>query len=157
MARPLDWTPLGCGTDPVPGDPQAVSREAAQLAKLAGDVGRESAGLRKVAAAMAGPELKGKFATQAAGTATGVARDMDLVATRCAQVSRALAAWWPALEEAQRMSLQALDMASGPYGLLLTSASPGPFAQGQLDDARALLRKAVALRDAEEARAARAI
>lgn len=34
MARPADWTPLGHDSDPVPGDPGEISREAAHLAQV---------------------------------------------------------------------------------------------------------------------------
>jgi hypothetical protein len=162
VARPADWTPLGCAADPVPGDPQAVEQEAARLAQAGAAAGRESAGLRQVAAVAAGPELKGAFATQAAGAATKMSGEMSLVATRYAAVSRALDAWSSALGEAQRMSLRALDMAVGPYRLLQSAAGQAAGAgqsraQGELDDARALLAKAVALRDQEAAQTARAI
>ena len=136
MARPADWTPLGCDTDPVPGDPQAVGQESARLAKVADEASRQSAALRKIAATAAGPELKGKFATQTAEAATGISRDMNLVAIRYTKVSKALAAWSPVLEQAQQMSLRALDMAWGPYRLLQNEVSPR--AQAELDDARAL-------------------
>ena len=33
MARPTDWSPLA-GSDPVPGDPQRISEQAAHLAPL---------------------------------------------------------------------------------------------------------------------------
>jgi hypothetical protein len=162
VARPADWAPLGCAADPVPGDPQVVEQEAARLAQAGAAAGRQSAGLRQVAAVAAGPELKGKFAAQAAGAATALSGEMTLVAARYAAVSRALGAWASALEEAQRMSLRALDMAVGPYRLLQApagqpAAAGQARAQGELDDARTLLAKALTLRDQEAAAAARAI
>jgi hypothetical protein len=162
VTRPADWTALGCTADPVPGDPQAVEEEAARLAQAGAAAGRESAGLRQVAAVAAGPELKGRFAARAAGVAMALSGEMSLVAARYTAVSRALGAWASALEEAQRMSLRALDMAVGPYRLLQAAAGQPAAAgqaraQGELDDARTLLAKALALRDQEAAAAARAI
>ena len=51
MGRPpgYQWQPLGVDADPVPGDPQAISAEAAHLASVATTITGQIAALRKIA------------------------------------------------------------------------------------------------------------
>ena len=49
MARPVDWLPLA-DSDPVPGDPQRISEQAAHLASTAQELSGQVARLRAIAA-----------------------------------------------------------------------------------------------------------
>ncbi len=179
MGRPADWAPLGCASDPVPGDPGAVSTEAAHLAAVARQVSGQVTALRRIAATAAGGSLRGVFAARAGACAAGVAGQLAQVAGRYEKASAALAAWAPELEHAQAVSLRALNMAEAPYRTLQTLSPPqvpasGTLttaqeqdqqtfrrltgrAQSALDAARALLAQAVKDRDAAAARCATAI
>lgn len=170
MGRPLgyQWRPLGLDADPVPGDPQAVSQEAARLASVARAVTWQAAALRKIAGD--GTEV-GRHADEIRATAGGLAGALQGVASRYARVSAALSGWVPDLEQAQRMSIRALDQAEAPFAALqravtrpagpdLTAAQRQQIAghhaamrraQDQLAAATALLTRAVALRDTQAA------
>src|SRR5579875_2307782 len=108
MGRPADWAPLGCGSDPVPGDPGAVSAEAAHLAGVARQVSGQVAALRRIAATADGGSLRGVFAARAGICAADVAGQLAQVAGRYEKASAALAAWAPELAHAQAVSLRAL-------------------------------------------------
>lgn len=168
MARPAgyQWQPLGLDTDPVPGDPAAISQEAAHLASIARTINGQIAAMRKIASD--NTEV-GQHADTIRATALSLAGTLQTVATRYAKVSTALSAWVPELEEAQALSIRALDQAEAPYARLsqsvvlpsgpdLTTAQTQEVAdykasmqraQGQLDDARAVLARATVLRDTQ--------
>jgi hypothetical protein len=168
VARPAgyQWQPLGLDTDPVPGDPAAISQEAAHLASIARTVNGQIAAMRKIASD--NTEV-GQHADKIRATALSLAGTLQTVATRYSKVSTALSAWVPELEEAQALSTRALDQAEAPYARLSQAVSlpSGPDlttaqkqevadykasmqrAQAQLDDAMALLTRATTLRDTQ--------
>jgi len=170
MGRPpgYQWQPLGLDTDPVPGDPQAVSAEAAHLASVARTVTGQIATLRRIAS---DTTETGQHADKIRAAALALAGSLQAVATRYARVSSALAGWAPELEQAQALSIRALDEAESPYARLsqaaLLPAGPGltaaqkqeiaayhaseQRAQDQLAAARALLTRATTLRDTQAA------
>ena len=169
MARPpgYQWEPLGLDTDPVPGDPGRISQEAAHLASVAREISGQVARLHTMAAGGADGALKGQYADQIHSSAKDLADELDKVVGRYQKVSAALNGWIPDLEQAQKLSLQALNEAEGPYKKLnQTVALPSgdhltaqqqqdvqdyhnsmKQAQGALDAAQALLGKATSLRD----------
>lgn len=166
MGRPAgyQWQPLGYDTDPVPGDPGRISQEAQHLASVATQITNQVAALRKIAGD--GTEV-GKHADVIRSQASDLAGQLDKIVGRYQKVSSVLNSWVPDLEQAQSMSIQALNQAEGPYQKLnqtvilpsgnnLTSQQKQDVqnyhnamkqAQSQLDDALALLNKAIALRD----------
>lgn len=170
MARPAgdQWQPLGWDTDPVPGDPLQVSAEAAHLAQVAQDITGQVTALRKISAD--GVQI-GQAPEAIRTTAQTLAGDLAKVAVRYQKVAAALGGWSPELEQAQRMSVQALDQAEIPYARLrqqailpsgshLTAAQQQEVAsyhaamrraQDELDAARALLGRAISLRDSQAA------
>lgn len=170
MARPAgeQWQPLGWDTDPVPGDPQEISAEAAHLARVAQDITGQVAALRKISAD--GVQI-GQSPEAIRSAAQTLAGDLAKVAVRYQKVAAALRGWSPELEQAQRMSVQALDAAEIPYARLrqqailpagsnLTAVQQQEVAayhaamrraQDELDAARALLGRAISLRDTEAA------
>jgi hypothetical protein len=170
MGRPpgYQWQPLGLGTDPVPGDPQAITAEAAHLASVARTITGQIAAMRKIAS---DSTETGQHAETIRATALSLAGSLQAVATRYAKVSSALSGWAPELEQAQALSLRALNEAEAPYtrlhqavmlpsGSNLTAVQKQEIAgyhasmrraQEQLDAAGALLARAVALRDTQAA------
>ena len=178
MGRPADWAPLGCASDPVPGDPDEVSRQAAHLASVAREITGQVAALRAIAANVDG-SLAGAYATKLHAAAGDVAGRLAQVAGRYEKASAALRAWAPDLEYAQALSLRALNQAEAPYLTLknlVPSQSPAGGqltaageqdqqayhrvtgrAQFALDAAQALLARAVSARDEAATRSAAAI
>ena len=102
MGRPPDyqWRPLGVDSDPVPGDPQAISAEAAHLASIAQTITGHVAAMRKIASDNA---EQGQHAEKIRAVAQRTAASLQAVATRYARVSSALSGWGPELEQAQTM------------------------------------------------------
>jgi hypothetical protein len=166
MGRPAgyQWQPLGYDTDPVPGDPGQIRQEAQHLASVATQITNQVAVLRKIASD--GTEV-GKHADVIRSQASDLAGQLDKIVGRYQKVSSILNSWVPDLEQAQSMSIQALNQAEGPSQKLnqtvvlpsgnhLTAQQKQDVqnyhnamkqAQGQLEDAKALLGKAIALRD----------
>ena len=169
MGRPpgYQWEPLGLDSDPVPGDPGRVSQEASHLASVAREISNQVAELHKIAGGGADGALKGAYADKIHSSAADLAGQLDKVVGRYQKVSAALTSWIPELEQAQKLSLQALNDAEGPYKKLnQTVALPSGNnltaqqkqavssyhtamrqAQGALEAAQALLTKATTLRD----------
>jgi hypothetical protein len=168
MTRPAgyQWQPLGLNADPIPGDPAAISQEAAHLASIAKTLAGQITALQKIAAD--GTEV-GQHAETIRTTARSLVTSLQAVATRYGKVSSALSAWVPELEQAQAMSVRALDQAEIPYAQLtrqvalpsgpnLTAAQKQEIsqrqatvqsAQEQFDDAKAVLTRAITLRDTQ--------
>jgi hypothetical protein len=170
MARPAgyQWEPLGWDTDPVPGDPQVISAEAAHLAQVAKEITGQVAALRQISAD--GVQI-GQSPAAIRSAASALAGQLVKVAGRYEQVAAALRGWGPELEQAQHMSVQALDQAEIPYARLnqpailpsgtnLTAAQQQEIAayhvamlraQDQLAAAKALLGRAIQQRDTQAA------
>jgi len=170
MGRPAgyQWQPLGWTEDPVPGEPARITEEAQHLASVAGQIADQVRALKQIAAD--GTEI-GAHADKIRSNADSLASELDKLVGRYQQVSSILTSWVTDLEQAQSMSIQALDQAEGPYKQLnQTVALPGGNnltpqeqqgidnyhramrqAQGQLDEATALLNRAIALRDSSGA------
>jgi hypothetical protein len=176
MGRPAgyQWRPLGWTEDPVPGDPAQINQEARHLASVAAQIADQVSALKQIASD--GTEI-GEHADTIRSNASTLAGQLDKIVGRYQQVSSILDSWGPDLEQAQSMSVQALNQAEGPYQQLnqtvvlpsgnnMTPAEQQQVqhyhnamqqAQGQLDDAQALLNKAIALRDSSGASHANAI
>jgi hypothetical protein len=170
MGRPpgYQWQPLGLDADPVPGDPQAISAETAHLASVAATITGQVAAMHKIASENT---ETGQHAETIRTAARRQAASLQAVATRYARVSSALSGWVPELEQAQAMSIRALNEAEVPYAALNRSVTlpSGPDltdaqkqqitdhqasmrrAQEQLDAARVLLTRATTLRDTQAA------
>jgi hypothetical protein len=167
MGRPVgsQWQPLGLDSDPVPGDPGQISQEAQHLATVANQITSEIAMLRKIATS---DDEVGEHAEKLRSSAGSLADQLGKVVGRFQKVSSALTNWIPELEQAQSMSLQALDQAEGPHrqlnqAVLLPSGNLNAQqkqrvqdhqnamrqAQDELDAAIALLNRAISLRDTQ--------
>jgi hypothetical protein len=134
MARPADWTPLGLSADPVPGDPEQVSHEAAHLSRMATTLTDQIAALRKIADGGADAVLVGQYAEKIRLSASDLAGQLGKVVGRYQKVSSALSQWVPDLEHAQAQSAAALNEAEGPYRTL--QIKPGFPASGKLTAAQ---------------------
>ena len=177
MARPTDWTPLGHDADPVPGDPETISREAAHLTRVEQQIADQVAALRAIAGSGDDGALQGHYSEKIRSSASDLAGQLAKVEGRYREVSSALNQWVPDLEHAQSQSLTALNEAEAPYQKLnqavilpsgpdLTAAQKQSIqdyhtsmdrAQADLDAAKARLTRAVGLRDQQAARCASAI
>ena len=169
MGRPPGylWEPLGWDTDPVPGDPQEISQEARLLTAVANQVQEQIAALRKIASDQVNV---GAVPDKIRSAASALAGSLEAVAARYQKVSSALTGWVAELEQAQAMSIRALNAAEAPYARLKQAFVPSPGdslhpltmqkdmqayrsatqrAQGELDAAIALLNQATSLRDAQ--------
>jgi hypothetical protein len=166
MGRPAgdQWQPLGLDSDPVPGDPAQISQESQHLASMAAEITNQVTALRKISSD--GTEV-GKHADTIRSSASGLADELDKLVGRYQKVSSALDSWVPELEQAQAMSVQALDQAEEPYQKLhQTVALPAgsdltaqqkqdvanyhsamKAAQADLAAAQSLLARATSLRD----------
>ncbi|MGH3252314.1 MAG: hypothetical protein ACRDOI_39725 [Trebonia sp.] len=148
----------------MPGDSAQIGQEAQHLASVASEITNQVTALRKISSD--GTEV-GKHADKIRSSASDLAGELDKVVGRYQKVSSALNDWIPELEQAQAMSIRALDQAEGPYQKLhQTVALPsGPnltaqqkqdvasynsamkAAQADLAAAQALLGRATSLRD----------
>jgi hypothetical protein len=171
MGRPAgyQWRPLGLDSDPVPGDPARVRAEAQHLASVAAEITSQVATLRKIGSD--GTEV-GQHADKIRSSANGLADQLGKLVGRYQKVSSILNSWAPDLEQAQAMSIQALNQAEGPYQKLnqavvlpsgpnLTAQQKQDIqnyhnsmkqAQAELAAAQALLTKATTLRDTSGSR-----
>ena len=171
MGRPSgsQWQPLGWDTDPVPGDPEVISQEARLLASVADQINGQIAALRKISSDQTN---FGKTADAIRSSAGDLVGTLQVVGERYQRVSSALTGWVGELEQAQSMSIRALDQAEAPYAQLnhvvalpsgskLTGAEQQGIknyhtamerAQGEVDAAKALLNQAISLRDEQGSR-----
>jgi hypothetical protein len=141
MGRPTDWAPLA-SADPVPGDPGAVSREAAHLSAVAEEIQGQVARLRAIAAG--GSVERGLHVEKLKSAASDVAGQLDKVVGRYQKTSAALTKWVPDLEYAQSQSLKALAQAQAAaaqqarYGqpVMRPAGQQETAAQKQADQAR---------------------
>jgi hypothetical protein len=104
MARPSDWSPLAA-SDPVPGDPVQISKEAAYLASTAQEIEGQVARLRAIANGHS--VEKGLHVEKLQSASSDVADNLDKVVGRYQKTSAALSAWVPELDYAQSQSLKA--------------------------------------------------
>ena len=141
MGRPTDWTPLAA-SDPVPGDPGAVSREAAQLSSVAEEIQGQVARLRAIAD---GASVERGLHVEKLKTAAGdVAGQLGKVVGRYQKTSSALSGWAPELDYAQGQSLKALAKAKEAAGqqakysqpVTRPAGKPETAAEKQADQAR---------------------
>jgi hypothetical protein len=177
--RPYDWSPLGLDSDPVPGDPEAVSAESRRLGQTAEELRTQITMLQKIAS---DTTLKGQYAGTLRAHAQQLSQDLDKVATRYESTADATDEWSGNLAEAQAASLTALRLAEGPYEQLRRLQEPQQppasasataqqqyaadkqqyqqaesSAQAALTDAQRLLGRATSDRDTAGATAARKI
>lgn len=132
MTRPSDWSPLDLDSDPVPGDPERISQEAAHLSRVATTITSQIAALRKISEGGPDGTLTGQYAETIRSSATGLAEQLSKVVGRYQKAAQALSQWVPELDYAQSESVQALYKAEDAARRQLANApvtrTPG---QGQ--------------------------
>ncbi|MGD0069373.1 MAG: hypothetical protein ABSB76_38875, partial [Streptosporangiaceae bacterium] len=170
MGRPpgYQWQPLGLDADPVPGDPQAIGQEVQHLVSVANTIASQITALRKIAS---DNTETGQHADKIRSSASSLAGSLQVAEARYRKVSSALKGWVPELEQAQSLSIRALNEAEAPYARLgqavILPSGPGLSAaekeevasyhasvqrsQDQLNAAKALLTRATGLRDTKGA------
>lgn len=107
MSRPYDWSPLGWGSDPVPGDPGTVATTAMKYRATAQAVSDASSNLSHLDMS----ENKSLGLTTVLDQIKAVRKQLDDVESRVDGAAAALESYGPKLGEAQRLSLEALSAA----------------------------------------------
>ena len=142
MARPTDWSPLA-DSDPVPGDPQRISEQAARLASAAQQIQGQVSQLRAIEAGQS--EERGLHVDKLKSASADVAGSLEQVVGRYQKTSSALSAWIPELEYAQSQSPERQHPAghdprdlrprpgSGMYLVLAFATNLDPLADGLVD------------------------
>lgn len=133
MSRPVDWSPLGRGSDPVAGDPVRVATMGAHYTEVAEAIATSAANLRRIAAADDGQTSKAIDAFRE--RAGGVADDITRAHERYAGVGVALSRYAPFLDEAQQQSVRALTAARTAREDMDNAASRTRSAQTAVDAA----------------------
>lgn len=155
MARHYDWSPLGLGSDPIPGDPDEVADAAKRLRDTA-DAIRSAHDSIKQAANQCGSISEDSDAVDSfMDNADDVASKMIKALPRYEAAADALKSYSSDLAHAQSMSVTALHMAqnaeSDRQAEMAKEEPPGPFdvtpATQAMDAAHKKLNEAVNLRD----------
>ncbi len=107
MSRPYDWSPLGWGSDPVPGDPGTVATTAMKYRVTAQAVSDASSNLSHLDMS----ENKSLGLSTVLDQIKAVRKQLDDVESRVDGAAAALEYYGPKLGEAQRLSLEALSAA----------------------------------------------
>lgn len=127
-ARSGEWQLIGYGSDPVPGDPYEVGREARDYGDTAATIRAQAYRLRHMAES--DDDLKGNFVAELKGGMIDVADQLDKVYNRFLVTSEQLALLEPALEDARDETKKALDMAIEEEGSKSDDDEPAsPFEQ----------------------------
>ncbi|CAM5694357.1 hypothetical protein SALBM135S_04896 [Streptomyces alboniger] len=105
--RPVDWSPL-TESDPTPGDPEAVRKEAKRLANIAETLERQVKKLRQLGD---DDNIKGKYATSLKEESDELAGRFEKTKGRYEKVSGHLTTWAKELEHAQDLAGKARDKA----------------------------------------------
>lgn len=108
MSRPSDWSPLHY-TDPVPGEPETVSRSAQHYHETADAIRTAADRLRRITEGTT--EARGKYIEKFREQAEGVAAKVDDAYQRYEQTADALAKYAPHFQQAQDDSMTALTRA----------------------------------------------
>lgn len=107
MSRPCDWSALGLGSDPIPGDPGTVATAARKYRSTADAVADASVNLGRLDMS----ENKSLGLTTILDQIKAVRTQLDDVESRVDGAAAALEYYGPRLGEAQQLSLQALSEA----------------------------------------------
>lgn len=138
-ARPGEWHLIvESGTDPVPGDPDAVASEAKYYAGIAQTINEQSNRLRSMAT---GNTLVGKYSKTLVDKAGELADQLQKTHGRYAAVGSALNTYQPELDYARRESWGALTdavTASGDQASANAMTNPKPASGQPLTDAQKL-------------------
>jgi hypothetical protein len=95
--RPTDWSPLR-GSDPTPGDPDAVGDQARHYADVAAELRAQVSRLRRIGR---DGDLRGQYAERLREAAEELAGDLQQVERRYSRVAAALRRWEPQLRDGQ--------------------------------------------------------
>jgi hypothetical protein len=90
-------------SDPVPGDPGQLGREAAHLSQVATTITDQIKALRQIADSGADESLKGQYADTIRSSATGLADQLGKVVGRYQKASTALSQWVPEVNTSSQL------------------------------------------------------
>jgi hypothetical protein len=143
--RPADWQLVEEDDDPTPGEPSAISSEAAHCRHVGHEIRAQVGRLRRIAA---DGTLIGNYADKLRSEAGDLAGQLERTAGRYERVATELDRWAPQLEHAQAASLAALEKARQADAIRRVAPQPGdPSAtaaeQAASDHARADLAAAI--------------
>ncbi len=108
MSRPVDWTPLWEGSDPVPGDPEIVERTGRHYSEVAEAINTAAQRLREIAE---GTDQRSDAVDAFRNNAREVAENISKAYERYAGVGEALSGYAAPLRRAQHRSLELLRKA----------------------------------------------
>lgn len=155
MGRPADWSVVGYGSDPVPGDPARVEELARRYEKTADAIRTAVDGLTKITSNT--DDQQSKAITELRKKAEEAGTDIGKAERRYREAGSALKDYAPELEEAQRISANAHASA--------TEAANAPKPDGEDDkssdeedpaisDAKGRVATAIGIRDTAAEKAA---
>ena len=132
MSRPVDWSPLDLGADPVVGDPAQVEASGRHYQQVADAIEAAAARLREIVAAT---DMHGQMVDAFRDKARSVADDVTRAHTRYRGVGDALVAYAAPLEIAQSDSALALLRARDAQERLVRGRNAASAAQIGLEGA----------------------
>lgn len=132
MSRPIDWSPLGRDSDPVPGDSAEVERAGKSYQEVADAISLAARRLREIADHA---DLRSEAVEELRGKCREVADDIERAHTRYRGVGDALVAYAQPLATAQSESLRALRDAETAQAELAAAQGRASRAEGDLDRA----------------------
>ncbi|MFW0161178.1 MULTISPECIES: putative T7SS-secreted protein [Actinomyces] len=112
-ARPSDWSPLGQQKDPIPGDPLGVQAAARQYTETVEAIKTAQSSLQSISY-----ESHGEAVAKLQSKAKHLVEQIGQAQSRCEGAAAALNTYAPHLENAQKISLEALKEAEGHAGQL---------------------------------------
>lgn len=124
MGRPVNWAPLA-GSDPIPGEPEAISGEARRLRDMAVEMRSQISRLRSIG----DDDNQGLYADKLRISASDLAGKLEKTVGRYERVAGELSSWSPQLSQAQDESVRALQRARAAEAARLANmveATPRP-------------------------------
>ncbi|GAB2679833.1 hypothetical protein [Thalassiella azotivora] len=125
--RPRDWSALGRGEDPVPGDPDVVRRASRHYDQVADEIESQ---VRRLRAIGSSDLLEGEYKETLVEASTKAAGQLEKVSGRYRTTAAALRPWPAQLEGYQRRSASLLTQAQAALGSMDRAGDDvGPWAQ----------------------------
>ncbi|WP_233865074.1 DUF6531 domain-containing protein [Streptomyces sp. ST2-7A] len=135
MARASDWSPVGLGSDPTPGDPERIERLGGELEEFADDVFTALGKVRSMGEEGALATFVGESAEAYRDRFDKLPPDLDKLHTSYDLAAQALLTYAPKLREAQTDADRALSEAIEAREELSTAQSWLERATSALEDA----------------------
>lgn len=155
MTRTLDWSPLGLGSDPIPGEPEEVRQAAIRLRNTATAIQDAYDSIKQASDECGGLSAESEAVDTFMDQADDVADKLIKALPRYEAAAEALESYDDDLGEAQLLSATALTMAENARSTIDAEQAgdepPGLFEETPgsqaMDDAHTKLQEAISLRD----------